>query len=147
LTGLLAACWPVFRTPEVRLDTVRLSGLGLRGASLIANLVVANPNRFDLRTQALSYDVDLTDPDAVNSGWVRLANGVLDREFRIPARDSAILEIPLEVSYSGVSSALRSILETGTFDYRIGGEINVSEPVTRRVPFRRTGKVSIITSP
>lgn len=143
--ALAGACWPVFRQPEVRLETVRLSGLGLDGATLIASLVVSNPNPFELRALSLSYDLDLSDPVAGSNGWVGLATGVIDREYRIGARDSTTVELPLEVSYSGVGNAIRSILEDGTFEYRVGGEIMLAQPVSRRVPFRRQGSISLLS--
>ena len=148
LTGaaMASACSLVFREPEVRLDSVRLAGLGLSGAMLVANVMVTNPNGYDLRTTAIVYDLDLGDAAESRNGWTRLAQGTIDREYRIASRDSAVIEIPLEFSYSGVSSAIRTILNQGTFDYRIGGDITLTSPVSRRVPFRRTGSVSLVTS-
>jgi len=93
----------------------------------------------------MAYDLDLGDASESNS-WTRLAEGTIDREYHIAARDSAVVEIPLQLAYSGVSGAIRSILNRGTFDYRIGGDISVTAPVSRRVPFRRTGTVSLSSS-
>jgi LEA14-like dessication related protein len=142
--ALLSGCWLMFREPEIRLDSIRLTGLSLSGATLVASVMVTNPNSFDLRTMAWASDLDLGD-EAESTSWTRLAQGTVDREYRIAARDSAVVEIPLELSYSGVSGAVRSILNRGTFDYRMGGDISVTAPVSRRVPFRRTGRISLLT--
>ncbi len=143
----LTACFPSFQQPDVRLESIRLGALGFRGATLVAQVVVTNPNRYQLRSTALNYAIELRDP-AGESGqsWVRLAEGLLDGEVGVAANDSAFVEVPIEVSYSGVGSALRSILATGTIDYRLSGDLQVTEPLRRRVPFRRTGSVSLRSS-
>ena len=139
---VLAACWPVFRPPEVRLDGVRLGSIGLTGGTLTGYVVVDNPNAFALRTVAIGYNLELNDP--ANNRWVPLAEGTLDREVSVPANDSAVVELPLSFTYSGIGAAIRSILESGTFEYRIAGDLRLTEPLRRQVPFRRTGTVSII---
>jgi hypothetical protein len=53
LTLLVAACLPRFRQPDIRLETVRLGSLDLGGGTLIAGLVVNNPNTYEMRSSAL----------------------------------------------------------------------------------------------
>jgi hypothetical protein len=38
---------------------------------------------------------------------------------------------------------MRSIMDRGTFDYRITGIVNVRDPIRRSVPYRRIGKISM----
>lgn len=141
---LVTACLPRFQQPEVRLEAVRLGGLGLLGGTLHAQVVVSNPNGYDLRAAAMSYELELGDPAArATDGWIPLANGALDRDVTVAAGDSTLIDVPVEFTYAGVGSAIRSLLERGVLDYRLTGDLNVTEPLRRRVPFRRTGTVDL----
>lgn len=139
----VGACSVGFRQPDVRFDGVRLGGIGLRGGTVYAQIHVVNPNGYRLQTAALSYDLDVSgDPDN-GERWARLASGTFTDPIRVDARDSALVEIPIEFSYAQMSGAMRSILERGTFDYRVSGVVTVRDPIRRNVPYRRTGTVSM----
>lgn len=144
---LAAACAPRLTRPEVRLVGVRLGGLGLRGGLVYVQLNVVNPNDFPLEAAALTYDLDLSDPAADgDGGWVDLAEGRFNERVHVPARDSTIVEIPVEFTYTGAGAALRSILDLGTFSYRVRGDVALSEPVRTEVPYRHTGTVAVLRS-
>jgi LEA14-like dessication related protein len=138
LTGCLAG----YRQPEVRFDGIRLGGLGLRGGTVYAQLHVVNPNRFGLRTDALSYDLELSGPGE-EPEWIRLAEGTYRERIEVDARDSTLVEIPIEFAYADLGGALRSILDRGTIDYRVSGRVELTDPIGRSIPYRRTGTVSL----
>jgi LEA14-like dessication related protein len=141
-TFTLAACFASFERPEVRLEGVRVGGIGLRGGTVYAQLHVVNPNGFALRAHGLTYDLDLAGTGS-GDDWLPLAEGTFDERIDVPARDSAVVEIPIEFSYGDLSGALRSMLDRGTLDYRVSGSVRVTEPVGRTVPYRHTGTVSM----
>jgi len=140
--GLAAACSSVFRQPEVRLESVSLSGIGLRGASLLARLNIDNPNGFDLESRSMTYQLDLQDPDSAEH-WVRLAQDTLEQKISVAAHSAGIVEVPIEFSYSELGPAVRALLERGTFGYRVSGRIDVTRPISRTVPYRKTGRVTL----
>jgi len=137
----VAACGLRFREPDVQLAAVRLSALGLTGGTVHATFMVHNPNRFALGAAALTWDLSLNDP--ATAAWMPLASGVLDTAFRVPARDSARVELPVDFAYAGLGTALRSVLRSETVAYRLSGAISVNEPVRRTVPYARTGDVMV----
>jgi len=142
---LLAACAPRLSRPDVHLVGVRLGGLGLRGGLVYVRLSVVNPNDFPLEAAGLTYDLELRDPAADGAGeWVDLAEGRFTEDVRVPARDSSIVEIPVEFTYAGAGAALRSILDLGTVSYRVRGEVALSGPVRTEVPYRHSGTVSVL---
>lgn len=144
LLAAAAACAPRFEEPDVRLVGVRLGGLGLRGGLVYVQLNVVNPNAFALEAAGLTYDLELSDPLADgDGGWVDLAEGRFQEDVRVAARDSTVVEIPVEFSYSGAGAALRSILDKGTFSYRVRGEVVLREPLRTDVPYRHSGTVSL----
>ena len=132
-----------FQQPEVRLETVRLGSLGLSGGTLHAVLVATNPNTYELRSSALSFTLDLRAPDSAGDTWIRIAEGDVDRDVSVLAGDSAEIEVPVDFNWSGVGSGLRSVLERGRVDYRLDGDLDVTQPVNRSVPFHRSGQVDL----
>jgi hypothetical protein len=80
---------------------------------------------------------------AGESRWLPLAGGQLSREIEVPARDSAVVELPIEFAWNAVGGAIRSLLERGTFDYRVSGSLELRSPIPQTVPYRRTGTLSL----
>ncbi|HEX7089225.1 MAG TPA: LEA type 2 family protein [Longimicrobiales bacterium] len=145
IAGLaFAGCATGLREPEVHLAGIRLGGLGLSGGVMYVRLNVVNPNDFALEAAGLTYDVELSDPAAEeDGGWVDFAEGRFEEKVRVDARDSSVVEIPVEFTYTGAGAALRSLLDKGTFSYRVRGEVAVSKPVRTAVPYRHSGTVAL----
>jgi LEA14-like dessication related protein len=142
IVALTAAACAGPQQPEVRLEGVRIGGIGLRGGTLIAQVMVTNPNPFHLETSALSYNLQVAHPDEAGR-WVSFAEGTIDERVRVERRSSKILEVPIQFRYDDVGGAFRSIMETGTFSYRVTGDVRLAEPITRTFPFSRTGLVTL----
>jgi LEA14-like dessication related protein len=141
---LAGGCIMSFKQPQVRFEGIRLGGLGARGGLVYAELLVLNPNSFRLETTSVSYDLELADPArSGDARWIRLANGQFSEPISVAARDSAVVELPIEFSFEGMSGIARSVLGGGLVDYRVQGVIEVREPMRRNVPYRREGKVSL----
>jgi LEA14-like dessication related protein len=138
----LAACSGAYRQPEIEFEGVRVGGIGLRGGTLYAQIMVRNPNRFDLETRSLSYDLEVAHPTRAGE-WVSFTQGSIDEAVRVAARGSTILEVPIAFQYDDMGGALRSLLETGSFAYRVSGSVRLAEPIGRTFPYRRQGTVSM----
>jgi LEA14-like dessication related protein len=139
---LAGACSSAVRQPEVRLESVRLGGIGLRGGTLYAQVYVGNPNGFGLETRSITYDMQVEHPDSAGR-WVSFAQGTLDEPVRVGGNNSTVIEIPIQFRYDDLGGAVRSILDTGTFNYRVNGDVQLSEPVGRRIPYSKSGIVSL----
>ena len=139
---LAAACSSVVREPEVRIESVRVGGIGLRGGTLYANVYVGNPNGFDLETRSISYDMQVEHPDSAGR-WVSFSQGTVEDPVRVRGNGSTIVEVPIQFRYDDLGGAVRSILDTGTFNYRVRGDVQLSEPIGRTIPYSKTGIVSL----
>jgi LEA14-like dessication related protein len=139
---LVGACSSAVRQPEVRLESVRVGGIGLRGGTLNALVYVGNPNGFDLETRSITYDLQVEDPDSAG-GWVTFSQGTVDETVRVEGNSSKVIEIPIQFRYDDLGGAVRSILDTGTFNYRVTGDVRLSEPIGRTFPYAKTGIVSM----
>jgi len=145
--AILAGCIPKFYEPELRLDAVRIGALGLRGGTLYALIVVANPNSYELRSANLRYAIAMNDAAGEErSRWLEVATGSIDHEVRVAAGESVTVEVPVDFSYAGIGGAIRTVLATGSFEYRLTGDLRVTAPVRRSVPFRRSGRVDVAST-
>jgi LEA14-like dessication related protein len=140
---LLGACASAVRQPEVRLDGVRVGGIGLRGGTLYALVEVTNPNGFELETRSLTYDLQVAHPDSAGQ-WISFSQGTLDDPIRVGSNRSTVIEVPIQFRYDDLGGAMRSVLDTGTFNYRVRGDVRLSEPFGRTIPYAHTGTVSLM---
>lgn len=122
----------VFEQPVVTFKDLRVNGLGLQGGSLDVVLNVYNPNRFALNATRLTYQL------MVDS--VPLGTGALDDRFVVQRGDSSTVRLPVTFTYAGLGTAGRQLLQSGTVNYRVLGDVTVATPLgsfTR--PYDRTG--------
>lgn len=123
----------VYRPPSVALRSVRLDGIGLTGGALRVGLVVRNPNFYPLSTAGMRYRLLVRDS-------ITIANGVDTTHRRVASNDSATVELPVDVSWSGLSVAGRDIAENGLVSYRLVGDIALDTPLgTHDIPVNQTG--------
>lgn len=136
----LPACSAGVKEPEVRLDRVSVGALGLEGGVLRVRLAVINPNGFGLQADELAYLIEIAD-DGGTDAWSPLTEGRFTDDIVVEARDSALVDIPVRFRYRDLGSAVRSMIATGTFDYRVSGSVHLVEPLRREIPFRRNGSI------
>ncbi len=123
-----------FKEPIVNFKNVEIKGLGLTGGSVDVVLSVYNPNGFKLEGTRLTYSLQAGDN-------VQVGTGALDSRFTVQDHDSTIIRLPVDFTYSGIGSVGRSILNTGSVNWRVLGDLTVATPIgnfTR--PYDRTGR-------
>jgi LEA14-like dessication related protein len=126
-----------FREPVVTYRDAVITGLGLSGGSLEVVLSIYNPNSFRLDGTGLTYRV------AVDS--VPFGTGSLADRFAVQEGDSTTVRLPLSFTYAGVGQAGRQLIETGSVQYTVSGEITVGTPIgsfTR--PYSGRGRLTTI---
>jgi LEA14-like dessication related protein len=126
-----------FAEPVVTLRDVKLQGVGMTGGSFDVVLSVYNPNGYRLDASQLNYNL------FVDS--VRFANGTLNQQFTVQEKDSTVVRVPVNFSYAGVGEVGRQLLNTGSVNYRVAGDVTVATPVgSFKVPYDRTGRFSTL---
>ena len=124
-----------FKEPIVHFQDAKITGLGVTGGSVEVKLSLYNPNGFKLDGERLTYKlmVDST----------TLGTGALADRFAVQEKDSTIVTLPLSFSYAGVGAAGRQLMNTGSVNYRVTGDVTVGTPLgnfTR--PYDQTGRFS-----
>ncbi len=143
LAGVLVlALGGCLREPTIELTGVRVGGIGFRGATLLAELHIDNPNRFALETDSITFTMDASDAAQPNT-WTQVTTGTHTQRFRVQKQGTATAEIPIEFEYSRLATPLRSIVESGRFNYRLSGTVFVRRPLPRRVRFGDEGSLAL----
>ena len=138
----VGACAGRVREPEVNLAGVEVAGIGLRGATLIADLEIKNPNDFTIETDSVTYTFEAASPNSATT-WSQVTQGAFTQRVQVKDGGTTKVQVPIEFNYTGMSSAMQSILNRGTFNYRVHGAVFVREPLHRTIPFTKSGNVSL----
>ena len=127
-----------FKEPVVRLQDVRVNGVGLTGGNLDVRLSVYNPNGYRLDATRLTYNVIVGDS-------VRFATGTVDSRFTVNGNDSSTVTIPVNFTYTGIGAAGRQLLNTGGVSYRVNGDVIVGTVIgSFTVPYSSTGRFNAL---
>lgn len=140
LAGLGSGCMPDVQRPEVRLEGARLASVGLNGGVIDVRLSVRNPNRFRLEASGLTYDLDIEDPET--GEWVDFTNGRLDRDVEVAPGETTVVVVPVEFTFRDLGELARTMLDRGTFDYRVTGRVAVEEPIRRDIGYSHSGQIT-----
>ena len=141
---LTAACATLgrgdFKEPIVSLRDVRIVGLGTTGGTVEVALNVYNPNNFRLDGVRLTYNV-LVDT-------TRFGTGSYDTKFTVQKGDSTQLKLPLTFTYAGIGAAGRQLMQTGSVEYHVLGDVTVATPLGQFTrPYDQRGRFSTLARP
>lgn len=138
------ACAALIKSPEVNVETVEVQRVTLTGGTVILGLRLSNPNNFELKGSAIDYTLRVARAGEATPDWRSLASGVQDKAFTLPPLGSTMLDVPLQFDWVGVGTAVKELIERGRVDYQAEGAVRVQMPNGLvRVPFRRTGKMTM----
>src|SRR5438270_11176958 len=128
----------VWQQPAVALRGVRLEGIGITGGTLRVAVMVRNPNFYPLTTAGMRYRLLVRDS-------VTIADGVDSSAHRVAAHDSAVVELPLRVTWQGLSAAGSDMVSSGLVTYHLVGDITLDTPVGKHdVPVSQVGRFAAV---
>lgn len=142
LMVVLGGCIGRVRQPEVTLADLRVGGIGIRGASLVAELDIANPNDFDVETDSITYEL-FANTGSGSDSWSSVLKRTYNQRIEAEENRTTRVEVPIDFNYSDLSGAGRTLIERGVLNYRIQGYVFVREPLRRTMPFSKTGNVTL----
>jgi LEA14-like dessication related protein len=139
VAGVITACATLGRAalkePVVTLKDVRVKGIGFNGGAVDILLNVYNPNHFNLDATRITYKLFVD--------TIPLGTGATDSEFTVSKGDTTQVPLPLSFTWAGAGQAARSLMNTGTVNYRVVGDITVGSAYgTLTLPYDRTGTFS-----
>ena len=142
LTGWACATMAkaAFSQPVVALRDVRLSSVGFDGGTLDVLLSVYNPNEYDLDASQMTYAV-LVDSSVVGQG-------ATDQRWVVPAKDSAVVRLPVKFSWQGAGAAGQHLLNSGSVLYEVRGAMKIASGLgTFTLPYDQRGSFRSLAHP
>jgi len=135
VAGACASFGKSFKEPVVTVKEFVITGLGITGGSLDVVLQVYNPNGYNLEAVGMTYKVDVDDK--------QVGEGALADRFMVQKGDSSTVRMPVNFTYAGLGAAGKSIISSGSINYRVRGDLTVSTPMGNyKRPYDRTGRYS-----
>ena len=129
----------VFEKPELQFRGLRVNSIGLGGASIDIVVDVYNPNSYRLGLDSFSYDLSIEN--------VRFGAGATDVPLSVEGRDRATVRLPLDLDWSRLGDVGRGVLNTGSVNYGVSGEMMVATGFGKfRVPYSQAGQFAILGS-
>lgn len=137
ISGFSSGCAALYRSPEVHLVDVQITGLGLTSGIARVYLEVENPNPVSLDVHRVEYLLELQGRDGE---WNVLSDGVSSETVTVVRRGTT--EFPLEVvfQYRALGAGFLGWWQSGEVTYRIRGDLSARGPLGPvELPFRASG--------
>lgn len=125
-----------FQQPDVALQEINITGLGLTGGTLDLVFDVYNPNDYRIRSTRLEVGLDLAE--------THFGEALIDKPLDLSPENHSRVIMPVRFSWSGVGAAARSLLESQELPYGITGAVLLDTPLgERRVQLKSNGNVPL----
>lgn len=138
---LLAGCATLrsalnFQEPQVELQEINITGLGLTGGTLDLVFDVYNPNDYRLRSTRLEVALDLEGR--------HFGDALIDRPLDLSPTNHSRVVMPVRFEWAGVGAAARGLLTRQALAYGVTGAVLLDTPLgEKRVQLRSTGNVPL----
>ncbi len=121
--------------PHVALGNVRL--LESRGLMqrIRVDLLVSNPNDFDIPLTGLDFSMTVNGAD--------FANGLSEAAVTLPRRGQATVPVEVTIKMLTVFNQIQAVQKRGALDYRLTGKAYLDHLLLPSVDFDRTGSLSL----
>jgi len=125
-----------FEEPQIQLQEIHVTGMGLSGGTLDLVFDVYNPNQYRLRSTRLDVGLELASTD--------FGEALIDKPLDLSPQNHSRVVMPVRFTWAGVGAAARSLLQSQELPYGITGAVILDTPIgERRVQLHDTGKVPL----
>lgn len=125
-----------FQRPDVELQEINVTGLGLQGGTMDLVFDVYNPNDYRLRSTRLEVALTLAGTD--------FGDALIDKPLDFSPVNHSRVIMPVRFTWAGVGAAARSLLDSQALPYGLTGAVILDTPVgEQRVQLEGKGKVPL----
>jgi LEA14-like dessication related protein len=125
-----------FEKPQLELQEINVTGLGLSGGTLDLVFDVYNPNQYRLRSTRLEVALELAGTD--------FGEALIDKPLDLSPENHSRVLMPVRFTWAGVGAAARSLLESQELPYGLTGAVLLDTPIgERRVQLSGKGNVPL----
>jgi LEA14-like dessication related protein len=137
---LLVACATLgklaFTEPDIQLQEVNITGLGMTGGTLDLVFDVWNPNDYRIRSTRLEVGLDLE--------GTHFGDALLDRPLDLSPTNHSRVVVPVRFEWAGLGAGARALLTRQAVVYGITGTVILDTPLgDRRVALQGKGNVPL----
>lgn len=121
--------------PHIALENVRL--LEARGLIQMVrvDLMVSNPNDFDIPLTGLDFSITVNGRD--------FAQGLSNAAVTLPRHGHATVPVEVAISMLSVLQQVQAAQKRGTLDYRLSGTAFLDHVLLPKLDFERTGSLGL----
>jgi hypothetical protein len=125
-----------FEEPEIKLQEIRVTGLGFTGGTIDLALDVFNPNGYRLRTTRLELGIDLEQ--------VHFGDALLETPLELPSQQHSLVTVPVRFEWAGLGAGARALLTRQAIRFGLTGTATLGTPLgDRRMQVRGSGDVPL----
>src|SRR5436309_10124461 len=125
-----------FEKPQIELQEIHVTSLGLTGGTLDLVFDVYNPNDYRLRSTRLEVALDLE--------GTHFGDALIDRPLDLSPTNHSQVVMPVRFEWAGVGAAARGLLTRQALRYGVTGAVLLDTPLgDKRVQLRGTGNVPL----
>jgi LEA14-like dessication related protein len=125
-----------FQDPQIALQEINITGLGLTGGTLDLVFDVYNPNTYRLRSTRLEVGLNLE--------GTYFGDALIDKPLDLSPENHSRVVMPVRFAWSGVGAAARALLERQELNYGLTGAALLDTPLgERRAQLKSSGKVPL----
>ncbi len=138
--AVLAACATLgrlgFTEPDVALQEIDVTGIGLTGGTFDLVLDVYNPNDYRIRSTRLEVGIDLE--------GTHFGDALLDRPLDLSPTYHSRIVVPVRFDWAGIGAGAKALVTRQSLGYAITGTVLLETPLgDQRVALTGTGKVPL----
>ena len=126
LTLFLTTCQTlpsVVSEPLVSLHSAEITAIRINGTELLCLVRVENPNPFDIPFPEIGWELYINDNSFIN--------GIIRNNQNIRARNSTLIEVPVNLNYLDIINSFSSLRGRSRLDYKVALTAKFSIPVLR----------------
>src|SRR2546427_3005987 len=125
-----------FTEPDVELQEIAVTGIGLTGGTFELAFDVYNPNDYRLRSTRLEVGIDLEGR--------HFGDALLDRPLDLSPTNHTRILVPVRFEWAGVGAGAKALVTRQALGYAITGAVLLETPLgDRRVALTGKGNVPL----
>lgn len=121
--------------PGVTLQNVRILNSKGLSQNIEVDLLVSNPNDFDIPLTGLKFDMKINGRD--------FAQGLSNETITVPRLGRAVVPVQVTVSVLAVMQQIQAVQRTGGVEYLVAGTAFLDHVLLPSVDFEKTGKLDL----
>jgi LEA14-like dessication related protein len=113
-----------FTEPDVALQEIAVTGIGLTGGTFDLVFDVYNPNDYRIRSTRMEVGIDLE--------GTHFGDALLDRPLDLSPTNHSRVVVPVRFEWAGLGAGAKALLTTRAVGYAITGRVLVDTPLGER---------------